>query len=601
MTTIILSIIGILLAAVAAVMFFMYGGDAFFSGDISANASSVHSSGANISAGYGLYNLNIGRPPADLNELIGSGYVDKSPDLPADIATVIPVWLKDGIGTYFVVTLTDSRVCTKINSNMNRGNKILDIMSGSAGCARIAGELMYFSTLQDGIAEDNTPDPDQTAIGPVFAGGSSSGSAGGSTGSSGGVGDVGNPATPPETGGSTGSSTGGSTGSSTGGSTDGGSSGSSGGVDTGGSSGGPVLVDNEYLNSMDTSTTATQTNWLRALGQRVYDVQLKTPDIRGSFDANSYREYPELANIVVKNPPATKILFDHSNSVTFEAYVSSDVCDEVNRRTGNIIGGPYAAIVGGTSVSENYKSEGCGYYQGSFLYWRRIDDAAFPLQKQILDENYAQIGNAVNQSWEYPSMNIVNSVAFTAPSSSFGERGTEFPNGKVITYMRVYRPLFCGLIDQAYKGVIRDISNSANYRNFTGTESKGCTKDTNGNYYTWLDLAPFYVDRFASETRRISEGMRIAFKSGGQAASNQVFDSNIATRPFINITRGYYNEGGRYNFEMRFDGNWAICQKLDNLAGNFRDVTATNFDSAIGQSAEGCANYRGAAWYWKGM
>lgn len=92
MTKIILVIIGILLAAVAALMTAYYGGDAFTSSYDEAESTTLVNQSVQIDTAFRLFYTDKGRYPGNtdgtgaLNELIESDYLESVPDVPNDRA-----------------------------------------------------------------------------------------------------------------------------------------------------------------------------------------------------------------------------------------------------------------------------------------------------------------------------------------------------------------------------------------------------------------------------------------------------------------------------------------------------------------------------------
>ena len=118
MTTIILTIIGILLAAAAALMVIFYGGDAFNSGSIGAQANTLQNAGTNSESAATLNKVENATAPASIGDLTavgadGESYLKESPALTGIGAT-------DGdLSTgNFVVTGVSEEVCAKVNENV---------------------------------------------------------------------------------------------------------------------------------------------------------------------------------------------------------------------------------------------------------------------------------------------------------------------------------------------------------------------------------------------------------------------------------------------------------------------------------------------------
>ena len=133
MTTIILTIIGILLAAAAALMVIFYGGDAFNAGSIGAQANTLQNAGTNVISAVQLQKAET-----------GTGHS-------ASVAGLAPSYLKEvpaltGIGTLnddisaeaFTVALAAKgdknadAVCARVNKNLKRTTTTGKV--GKMGC-----------------------------------------------------------------------------------------------------------------------------------------------------------------------------------------------------------------------------------------------------------------------------------------------------------------------------------------------------------------------------------------------------------------------------------------------------------------------------------
>lgn len=124
MTTIILTIIGILLAAAAALMVVFYGGDAFSSGTLGADANMIQNAGTNVASATQMYRAEKGGYPTDLTQLLdGTGisgaFLDSIPAVPA------PATVESAIGTdrKFLVNAVPTAICTRINKNLKVGTQ----------------------------------------------------------------------------------------------------------------------------------------------------------------------------------------------------------------------------------------------------------------------------------------------------------------------------------------------------------------------------------------------------------------------------------------------------------------------------------------------
>ncbi len=113
MTTIILTIIGILLAAIAALMVIFYGGDAFSSSSTGALANTLQNAGTNVISAANLYRAENGTQAANLAAL-APRYLK---DVPAvSNAGTTPAF--DGATGFFTVQGVADTVCDKINENL---------------------------------------------------------------------------------------------------------------------------------------------------------------------------------------------------------------------------------------------------------------------------------------------------------------------------------------------------------------------------------------------------------------------------------------------------------------------------------------------------
>lgn len=120
MTTIILTIIGILLAAAAALMVIFYGGDAFNAGSVGARANTIQNGGTNFIAAVQLYKAD-GKPVSAVDSVAAlqdasepaNDYLKEFPTLDGIAGTVT---VTDGNLT---VAGVKNDVCLRINRNLN--------------------------------------------------------------------------------------------------------------------------------------------------------------------------------------------------------------------------------------------------------------------------------------------------------------------------------------------------------------------------------------------------------------------------------------------------------------------------------------------------
>jgi hypothetical protein len=132
MTTIILTIIGILLSAAAALMVIFYGGDAFNSGSTAAAANTYQNAGTNVISAIHLYKVTRGsaananiNAATDPNSLLhaactpGGACLRDAPSLPTTISGSPS--LQAVSGSLYYATNIGSNVCDRINKNMKLG------------------------------------------------------------------------------------------------------------------------------------------------------------------------------------------------------------------------------------------------------------------------------------------------------------------------------------------------------------------------------------------------------------------------------------------------------------------------------------------------
>jgi hypothetical protein len=133
MTTIILTIVGILLAAAAALMVIFYGGEAFTEASVSAKASTYINAGQNISSALTLANAN-GVNIAGLTDLsqlhnpddYTQDYLSKIPDLPdMKFSGFGTSYADDGVTVrymeydFYIGGDNPNKVCLAINKKLN--------------------------------------------------------------------------------------------------------------------------------------------------------------------------------------------------------------------------------------------------------------------------------------------------------------------------------------------------------------------------------------------------------------------------------------------------------------------------------------------------
>lgn len=141
MTTIILTIIGILLAAVAALMIIFYGGDAFNKGSIGAQANTLQNAGTNVISATELAKTD-GNSYTAVADLVTNQYLKEAPALPG-VATTAALTATD-----YTVALTGTdadAVCDKVESNLGHATPSSAVGTYKMGCFKDAtnGDTFY--------------------------------------------------------------------------------------------------------------------------------------------------------------------------------------------------------------------------------------------------------------------------------------------------------------------------------------------------------------------------------------------------------------------------------------------------------------------------
>ena len=159
MTSTILSIIGILLAALSTLIVMDYGGDFFVESRNRAEAATVSNAGANVKAAYQVFESHYRRPPASLGELLetpaGSNIlVDINRGDPGVAARLLPQWqlLDRGRGSEraFVIAGISETICGTLNRRLNNFAEASIIPTNPAfadGCIKKDGSNVYYAFL----------------------------------------------------------------------------------------------------------------------------------------------------------------------------------------------------------------------------------------------------------------------------------------------------------------------------------------------------------------------------------------------------------------------------------------------------------------------
>ena len=148
MTTIILTIAGILLAAAAALMVLWYGGDAFDGGSVRAEAVTITEMLNQVVGAAQLRQAQTGMPvspdQAGMRELVDGGYMASIP-LPYHVSRIIPIDDSGGViqaSAWLIANLDDGadakRICEAIET-MTGGTFSDDVVEWPQKTRRIMG------------------------------------------------------------------------------------------------------------------------------------------------------------------------------------------------------------------------------------------------------------------------------------------------------------------------------------------------------------------------------------------------------------------------------------------------------------------------------
>lgn len=122
MTTVILTIIGIFLAGIAALMVTYYGTASWEEGTTSAHASTLINAGENVVASDQLFYNRDGRKSVDLTDLIDAQYLNSLPNVPNGTVQETYADLTDTSGLTkraFVITNVSQNVCLEVEKRIS--------------------------------------------------------------------------------------------------------------------------------------------------------------------------------------------------------------------------------------------------------------------------------------------------------------------------------------------------------------------------------------------------------------------------------------------------------------------------------------------------
>jgi hypothetical protein len=139
-TSIVLVIVGIMLAAAAALMVAYYGGDAYNSANAKAAAATIVNLGENVRNAAELYRMQEGSDPPDPAALVSAGYLGSPPDI-GTLGTPQQAWRDVDAGTgpvrAYVITDVDARICDEIGA---RGSRIV-------GCVEDGSRHLFYARI----------------------------------------------------------------------------------------------------------------------------------------------------------------------------------------------------------------------------------------------------------------------------------------------------------------------------------------------------------------------------------------------------------------------------------------------------------------------
>lgn len=151
MTGIILVIVGVLLAAAAALFVIFYGGDAYNAGNARAAAATIVNMGKNVQHAATLYRMQEGGDPADVAALVGASYLS-APPAPGSLGKPSPRWrLMRPVGTEpvnaYVIDDMDEKVCREINRQTGHDDVVLENQAVEVGCTSGVAGMYFFARV----------------------------------------------------------------------------------------------------------------------------------------------------------------------------------------------------------------------------------------------------------------------------------------------------------------------------------------------------------------------------------------------------------------------------------------------------------------------
>jgi len=151
MTGIILVIVGVLLAAAAALFVIFYGGDAYNAGNARAAAATIVNMGENVQHAATLYRMQEGGEPVDLAALVEASYLSAPPE-PGSLGKPSPRWRvmrplgAEPVNAY-VIDDMDEKVCREINRQTGHDDVVLENQAVELGCTSGVAGMYFFAKV----------------------------------------------------------------------------------------------------------------------------------------------------------------------------------------------------------------------------------------------------------------------------------------------------------------------------------------------------------------------------------------------------------------------------------------------------------------------
>lgn len=153
MTGIVLVIVGILLAAAAALFVVFYGGDAYNAGNARAAAATIVNMGDNVRHAADLYRMQEGGEAPDMAALVAQKYLVQPPD-PGSLGRPLATWRTmrpagGGAVDAYVVDGIDEKVCREINRQTGGADPMAENTTAGSGCVDGVVGRYFFARVSD--------------------------------------------------------------------------------------------------------------------------------------------------------------------------------------------------------------------------------------------------------------------------------------------------------------------------------------------------------------------------------------------------------------------------------------------------------------------